>query len=221
MRPVLVLLLAASCARASSGSQQDGSPFDPTDGGTGTDDANGNGSDGGTGDGGNGNGIGDAGSDAGNGGGGSDAGVTFDASVTVDATMSGAQLAQYSSRSCWSWGGFGTVRPDAPAHVIGFLEDADGVADIALQAEVIILGAGAQYSLGMRTLEPFGDSGCCRRAMKVPIDYTDFVAAAQVISAGSAMWGVRVIYRDLGGHTTMAVCDGAAGWRLNSTPIGS
>jgi hypothetical protein len=86
---------------------------------------------------------------------------------------------------------------------------------------VIILGAGAQYSLGMRTLEAFGDSGCCRRAMKVPIDYTDFLAAAQVISAGAAMWGVRVIYRDLGGHTTMAECDGAAGWRLNSTPIGS
>jgi hypothetical protein len=217
MRSVLVLLLAASCARASSGSQQDGSPYDPTDVGGGNDAGNGS-SDAGNG------GNSDAGnggnSDAGNGGGG-DGGVTLDASVTVDAAMSGAQLAQYSSRSCWSWGGFGSVRPDAPAHVIGFLEDADGVADIAMQAEVIILGAGTQYSLGMRTLEAFGDSGCCQRAMKVPIDYTDFVAAAQVISAGAAMWGVRVIYHDLGGHTTTAVCDGAAGWRLNSTPIGS
>lgn len=216
MRPVLALLLAASCARASSGNQQDGSPYDPTDGNDGTVDASENGSGGGTGDAGN--------SDAGNDGGGGDAGGTVDAvdaSVTVDAAISGAPLAQYASRICASWGGFGTVRPDAPAHVIGFLDDADGVADIALQAEVVILGAGAQYSLGMRTLQAYGDAGCCRRAMKVPINYTDFIAAAQVISAGAAMWGVRISYRDLGGHTTSAVCDGAAGWRVNATPIGS
>ena len=216
MRAVLVLLLTAACARATSGAtSQDGSPFDGVDAAT----------DGATSDG---SILGDAGNgDASTA---VDANVavdaSFDASVAVDASgpsdaTSTAVLTQYTSRSCWSWGGFGTVRPDAPAHVIGFVEDVDGVGDIVMQAEVTILGAaGAEFSLGSRTLESLGDTGCCRRTTKVPIDYTDFVAAAQSISADT-MWGVRVVYRDLGGHMTSAVCDGAAGWRLNSTPIGS
>ncbi|MGE0398156.1 MAG: hypothetical protein AB7T06_15750 [Kofleriaceae bacterium] len=218
MRAVLVLLLTAACARATSGaSSEDGSPFNGVDAAI----------DGSTTDG---SILGDAGN--GDASAALDANTLVDASATIDASVaadangpsdsaSTSVLTQYSSRSCWSWGGFGTVRPDAPAHVLGYLEDADGVGDIVMQAEVIILGAaGAQFSLGSRALESLGDTGCCRRGVKVPIDYTDFVAAAQAIDADT-MWGARVVYRDLGGHTTSAICDGVAGWRLNSTPIGS
>jgi hypothetical protein len=213
------VLALAGCARATHpGNAGDGGTSSETDGAIDNDSGSGNGS-------GNGSGSGSGGGSNSDGGlvdaGVIDAISTSDAAVTNDASTGGAALlSQYSSRSCWSWGGFGTVRPDAPAHVLGFLEDPDGVADIATTGEVIILGDGAQFSLGQRALETLDETTCCRRATKVPITYDDFVAAAQVIDAG-AMWGVRVIYRDLAGHTTVAVCDGAAGWRLNSTPIGS
>jgi hypothetical protein len=164
----------------------------------------------------------DGGSGNVDGGGGSnvDGGLVMDGGGAMDGGSSGAQqLRQYSSRSCWSWGGFGSVRPDAPAHIVAFLEDLDGIADIATSAEVFILGdGGMRYSLGQVGFTSLGDTGCCQRAAKVPITYDDFLAAAQVIDT-STMWGAEAVFRDSAGHTTTATCVNQ--WRLSSTPIGS
>ena len=125
---------------------------------------------------------------------------------------------QYASRSCQSFGGFGAVHPNSPAKLWAFVDDQDGLADLAEVADVIILGDGT-YSLGDRPVESLEDSGCCRRAGQVEITYDDFVAAAGAGIAPDGFWGVQVIFRDLGGNTTSATCTGAAGWYLDADPI--
>lgn len=125
---------------------------------------------------------------------------------------------QYADRSCQSFGGFGAVHRNSPAKVWGFIDDQDGLADLATVAEVVIIGDGT-YSLGDRAVTSLQDDGCCQRVGEVVITYDDFVAAAGAGIAPDGFWGVQVNFRDLGGNTTSAICAGAAGWYLDADPI--
>jgi hypothetical protein len=154
-----------------------------------------------------------------------DAGADADATPSPDATPAPPDAApslvaptQYADRSCQSFGGFGAVHRNSPAKLWGFLDDQDGLADLATVAEVVIVGDGT-YALGDRPVASLQDDGCCRRVGEVVITYDDFVAAAGAGIAPDGFWGVEVTFRDLGGNTTTAICDGGAGWYLDADPI--
>ena len=137
--------------------------------------------------------------------------ITIDAHVasSPDATLSTTPISQAGDSDCWSDGGFGYVRPDAPGYVVATLTDPNGVDDIVMTADMVIYGA-SNYAVGTSPLISLGQTGCCTITVKAAVTYDDLVETANAVGGppDGEFWGGQATFHDSQGNATVATCTG-------------
>ena len=119
-------------------------------------------------------------------------------------------IGQAGDSDCWSDGGFGYVRPDAPGYVVATLYDQDGVDDIVMTADMVIYGA-SNYAVGTSPLISLGQTGCCTITVKAAGTYDDLIETANAVGGppDGEFWGGQATFHDSAGNATTATCSGS------------